>query len=451
MRLDAFKKYLIYIQLKLMKNKRLLLNVIIRISLLCTVTQFNNADGMNCKIYTSKHPNALKGFLSMSFDQVIRLTGNLPDEYRNEIRRKILDDNDKKYLMYFNIATRLLPELQHRVALNLFNDGSNPVRHRHEINNFLIKPLGEKIHTYWMLQAEASKRLVLPRLESRISNAKSLIDKYGANPVYEFLDEITIVEHILEQNAQHKKVTHKELTAFNIAYNTVMSKFDKISNKLDRELLIKYNYRDVYTLTNFMKYQSIQQWYFLLTVLTPFLFQFIRDAELPEAEILSTNEKKEILNAFIQRNFEKTGDKKWLSFIEEIITPEERKVYGKVEDMVTLSCIYGAQGVSVVFVKEYFYFIHEKFFKYIPENWVCVSIGMGAWVLAFALPCIFLNYKFFDADIMQQPILGMTCAATCYASILSIMNVIRMRSLKEERVAIAEIPQLLNRIDIEIV
>lgn len=369
-----------------------------------------------------------------SLSRIMTSWGKIPEGTREKIIKQIIDSDDEKFLTLFNVAIRLPFDLQNMIAAQLYKG------HDGAIKKFFKDPVVDVINEYaWSHKVFHKEEYCIFRKMCKKSS------NWILETIFEQSKDVVIFEAYNRENKCHG---YKALKSIAQVYNTFQ---DGLVGKHNCDP-VKYEYCDSYTLTNFMKYQSLEQWHLLPIILTPFwgtLLNRFSSSTLSCADIFSDNEKKELLNAFIQSNFEKTGDERWLSFMNEIINPEGYKDQQKLLDMIGFSCIYMVEGVLMNFFNRDF--LWENLFKYVPDNVVCVFVAIMAGCVGFALPFIFLQYKFFDAAILQQPVLGMAGTTICYATIVSMLSVIKMRSVKKDQVAIAKIPKLLKRADIEVI
>lgn len=283
---------------------------------------------------------------------------------------------------------------------------------------------------------------------------------WSVDVIFECADGISIFPF---RNSGYKN--YKELQSMGNFYNKFQDSW--VPCGFDN---IKYKFCESYTWSNFMKHQSIWQWALLPVLLSPFgvkqLAQYYYpDLSAEEMEKMSREHAaQEEVNAFVRDKFESTKDEVYLSLLSTKFPKVDELTKNNTanRENIYIYCYFvpglltGLVG-GVVSIEMIDHILrrdeNKEWDKYSRTYRLCRFFVPACGVL-FTYCAVSLStiaFGSYISDAIERPAFGMACVTGCYAVVVSLWNIIKMRTVREEPVKISEIPQLLKRTDIEIV
>lgn len=416
---------------------------------LCVVS---NIRGMDLKTVispqtrTDESQRLAYGFLSTKFSDVRALTQNLSSDDRDKIRKKIMSDKAKNGQILFNVVTVLPPELQNKIAMIICGGDKNLV------GIFFENSIMNASVRVWSHQVFLGK--VFPWVKKMSGhNPNWNVDTIAAHSK----DVIVFGEYCNENQA--KLCNYRALQSVDKFVNTFLSASDK--NTVD-SWDIKYAVRDSYTFKNFMKHQDEGKWCFLPGLLVPFAVKLVgpyvfSDLSTEDMALIAKDcAIQEEHNVWVREQYGKTKNSTWLKLIEEkFLNIDDRKHI----ILKNRGALYPASYVALGLMTSWRAIHYERKLDRLRGGNGDVNVahlffggifGLTGMVVTFVEAQLSYYFNSYVTNI-ENHVLGMACVTGCYAAIVSLWNVIKMRSVRKEQVRIREIPQLLKRTDIEIV
>lgn len=291
---------------------------------------------------------------------------------------------------------------------------------------------------------------------------------WNQDAIFVYLKDIVMFEAFRNRDGACGR---EELKPTVKAISTVCNKFlIKEVRENVKEWTITYAYRDCYTFSNFWKHQDKWQWGLLPVFLFPFGVKWLAQYCYPDvsAEVMKKMSREykaqEEVNAFVRDKFETTKDDAYLSLLSTKFSKVDELMKDNIQNrtfvsdscyaipgtfMAFINTLAGAEKTSCMMQKEEDaewdkYSRLYRLYRFLVP--VCVGTFTGGTSMLFAM--VFGSYI---SDAIERPAFGMACVTGCYAAVVSLWNVTKMRTVREERIKISEISQLLKRTDIEIV
>jgi len=431
-----------------MNYKKILFTIII---VFCVVIECGTVYAMDRAIVVPDQKptfKSLAGIPLLSLEKVSDNRNRWSEEKKQKIRQQLQESGEEKLLVLFNLATLLSPDLQKIIVNNVCNGKAE------DIKIFFGKPMGDVVETYdWSYQVFRGE--IFPGVKKMAANSPH----WTPATIFKHSKDIAVFDSWSDNQTQCQD--RKVLQSVGTVYEKILSQ--EASTRADNFNITYayYAYRDSYTFSNFWKHQSRWQWILLPVVLFPFGVKALTQYCYPElsaqqaGKIVHEYDSQEIENAFVRNKLETTKDDVGSFLLRTKLPSLDEYKQALIDDKSNAirACyfvpevvigVFGGLGLGVS-VGDW---LIEK--KWGLASSVCVSIG--AFYSVYFSVIFGIDWLGFALDeIIERPVFGAACATGCYAAVVSLWNVIKMRSTREDRVSIGKLSELLQRSDIEII
>lgn len=378
-----------------------------------------------------------------SLDKFNEQKNNLSAEKIKKIRERLNHTSNEKVSLLFDMATLLPKEIQRKIVTNVCYDPEDLYTDTKKlVDQYFAIPIGEWSWSYQVFRGD-----IFPDLKKGCGQSSHWTPKIIAENAQD------IVVYKSWCNDMKQCCDRKMLESIN--------KFAGVF--LQQRIYwgdVKYSFRETYTINNFMKHQKSEyQWYLLPILLAPFVAKSIGQGIYPDlsagdiAKIAMNQAIQVEHDSFVREKFEQTKNALWLSFLETKIPGVDQCQQNLFDDRNSLhvwSWIIPSLGAGLGAPYRLWRNDSPNDRKYKGFYlFVGVVSGFGTFVATAAANGLFMVL---DSCInIERPIPAIACVTGLYVAAVSLWNVMKMRTVREETVKINALSELLQCRDIEIV
>jgi hypothetical protein len=402
-----------------------------KVTLLWILIGFGSAYGMERAINRKPSIDQLmQGCLFLSFPQIEK-NPDLLIQGREILQRKIVDGKDDKtkkiwdyFLTMFNVATLLPQDVQQVIVLKMLNDD------KVQLDKLFDKPIRNILRRCLYFEAyQVMDGALYPKFSRYASDSGKLADVCKVDTIFSLLSEIKTFESLAGRPVVYNRKECEEVCALADAFGEI------------KKMCIDYNYHKAYTLSNIYKSISETQSMIFIVLAAPFLSACIEQGfcvKVPNQAIIDENTRRAISNNALRAKYEITGNPvfkgRWgikdplcYRYIDwlKIILPHTLVV----PSWIAMDEYVRPGSSALSDIKEKMWFLGG-------------TVGYAAFSF-FASQGIYLGVS----SLLQSdkvPLLVSGLVLVNYVAGCLILNMRYMRSSKEERVWVSDLPSLLK-------